>query len=86
MSYHMTTFQGSIPAAIEQAIKEKISDAVVEVQGGGGHFEISVTSKVFAGKNTLEKHRIVLGAIAHLMAGNDAPVHAVDKLNTKVPA
>ncbi|MDI1475497.1 BolA/IbaG family iron-sulfur metabolism protein [Polyangium sp. y55x31] len=85
MSYHMTTFQGSIPAAIEQAIKEKINDAVVEVQGGGGHFEISVTSKVFAGKSTLEKHRIVLGAIAHLMAGNDAPVHAVDKLNTKVP-
>ncbi|WP_338046431.1 BolA/IbaG family iron-sulfur metabolism protein [Polyangium spumosum] len=86
MSYHMTTFQGSIPAAIEQAIKEKINDAVVEVQGGGGHFEISVTSKVFAGKSTLEKHRLVLGAIAHLMAGNDAPVHAVDKLNTKVPS
>ena len=86
MSYHMTTFQGSIPAAIEQAIKNKISDAVVEVQGGGGHFEISVTSTVFAGKNTLEKHRLVLGAIAHLMAGNDAPVHAVDKLYTKVPA
>ncbi|MRG93621.1 BolA/IbaG family iron-sulfur metabolism protein [Polyangium spumosum] len=82
----MTTFQGSIPAAIEQAIKEKINDAVVEVQGGGGHFEISVTSKVFAGKSTLEKHRLVLGAIAHLMAGNDAPVHAVDKLNTKVPS
>lgn len=85
MGLHLTTFQGSIPDAIERAIKEKIADAKVEVRGGGGHFEISVVSTVFAGKSTLEKHRLVLGAIAHLMKGDDAPVHAVDSLKTLTP-
>jgi acid stress-induced BolA-like protein IbaG/YrbA len=85
MSFHLTTFQGSIPDAIERSIKDKIEDAKVEVEGGGGHYVISVTSAVFAGKSTLEKHRLVLSAIAHLMSGDDAPVHAVDKLHTRVP-
>jgi len=85
MGAHFTTFQGSINAAIETSIKEKIPDARVQVSGQGGHYEISVTSAVFAGKNTLEKHRLVLTAIAHLMKGDDAPVHAVDKITTSLP-
>jgi len=85
MGGHFTTFQGSINAAIETSIKEKIPDARVQVSGQGGHYEISVTSAVFAGKNTLEKHRLVLTAIAHLMKGDDAPVHAVDKITTSLP-
>jgi acid stress-induced BolA-like protein IbaG/YrbA len=85
MSHHLTTFQGSIPDAIERAIKEKITDAQVEVRGGGGHFEIAVVSTIFAGKSTLEKHRLVLTAIAHLMQGDGAPVHAVDSLRTVTP-
>jgi len=84
--HHLTTFQGSIPDAIEKAIKQKIEGAEVSATGGGGHFEITVTSAAFAGKSTLEKHRLVLGAIAHLMAGNDAPVHAVDKITTRLPS
>ena len=86
MSHHPTTFQGSIPDAIERAVKEKLSDAVVTVRGGGGHYEIDVISQAFAGKSTLEKHRLVLTAIAHLMNGNDAPVHAVDSLKTTLPS
>lgn len=86
MSYHTTTFQGSVPEAIERAVKEKMVDAVVSVRGGGGHYEIDVASQAFAGKSTLEKHRLVLTAIAHLMQGNDAPVHAVDSIRTTVPA
>ena len=86
MSYHTTTFQGSIPDAIERALKEKMADAVVAVRGGGGHYEIEVVSQAFAGKSTLEKHRLVLTAIAHLMQGNEAPVHAVDSLRATVPA
>ena len=85
MSHHPTTFQGSIPDAIDRAIKEKMADAVVSVRGGGGHYEIDVVSQAFAGKSTLEKHRLVLTSIAHLMQGNDAPVHAVDKISTKLP-
>lgn len=50
---------------------------------GGGHFSIEVKSALFAGKGTLARHRLVLSAIAPLMAGEGAPVHAVDKLVTE---
>jgi hypothetical protein len=33
----------------------------------------------------LESQRLVYSAIAHLMKGDLAPVHAVDKLKTRVP-
>lgn len=85
MSQHLTTFQGSVTDAIRQAIQAKLSDAAVEVTGGGGHFSIVVTSREFAGKGMLESQRLVYSAIAHLMAGDMAPVHAVDSLKTRVP-
>jgi acid stress-induced BolA-like protein IbaG/YrbA len=70
--------------AIKTAILEKIPDAkIVVAPGSGGHFTIDVTSPVFAGKSMLESQRLVYGAIAHLMKGDGAPVHAVDKLTTR---
>lgn len=86
MSHHPTNFEGSIPDAIRDAIRDVLSDAQVEVTGGGGHFTIAVVSAEFAGKKMLESHRLVLGAIAHLMKGDAAPVHAVDKLTTRAPS
>lgn len=86
MSSHPTDFQGSIDEAIRAAIVARIPGAVVEVGGAGGHFTIAVTSTEFAGKSMLQSQRLVYGAIAHLMAGNLAPVHAVDTLTTRVPA
>ncbi len=72
--------------AIRLAILDKIPDAAVVVDAGsGGHFTISVVSPVFSGKNMVESQRLVYGAIAHLMKGDGAPVHAVDKLTTKTP-
>lgn len=71
-----------MPEAIEKAIKSRLEDAEVQVTGGGGHFSIEVRSHVFAGKSKLQSHRIVLGAIKHLMDGEHAPVHAVDSLRT----
>jgi acid stress-induced BolA-like protein IbaG/YrbA len=85
MENHPTSFQGDILAAIRAAIVAKLPDAEVEVSGGGGHFNIAVTSPVFAGKGMLESQRLVYGAITHLMKGDDAPVHAVDSLKTKAP-
>jgi acid stress-induced BolA-like protein IbaG/YrbA len=85
MGIHLTTFQGSIPEAIKKAIEEKIADAAAEVTGNGGHFSIVVTSPVFAGKSMLESQRLVYSAITHLMAGDSAPVHAVDSLKTRTP-
>lgn len=71
---------------IEEAIRESIDELVeLEVKGGGGHFEIRVVSPLFAGKRTLERQRLVYAAIAHLMKGDGAPVHAVDRLEAVAP-
>lgn len=71
--------------AIRDAIKSEIPDAKVRAEGGGGHFALEVTSEAFRGKNTIQKHRLVLGSIKHLMAGPTAPVHAIDSLKALVP-
>jgi stress-induced morphogen len=44
-----------------------------------------VVSPAFAGLGMLESQRLVYSAIAHLMQGDLAPVHAVDRLKTRVP-
>ncbi|HEX7664281.1 MAG TPA: BolA/IbaG family iron-sulfur metabolism protein [Polyangiaceae bacterium] len=85
MGIHLTSFQGSIETAIRDSIVKAIPDAKVEVTGGGGHWNIAVTSTVFDGKRPVEKQRLVLQSIAHLMAGDQAPVHAVDSLKTLTP-
>ena len=85
MSDHPTDFQGSVTDAIGDAIRAAINDAVVEVAGGGGHFTVSVVSSAFAGKSMLESHRLVYSAIAPLMKGDRAPVHAIDSLKTRTP-
>lgn len=82
MSHHPTDFTGDIPDALRSAIEAVIPDAMITIGGGGGHFTIDVISKVFEGKTMLQSQRLVLGAIAHLMKGDRAPVHAVDKLTT----
>lgn len=76
----------STEEAIKAAILEKIPDAAVTVApGSGGHFTLQVVSPVFEGKSMLESQRLVLGAIAHLMKGDGAPVHAIDTLKTRTP-
>jgi stress-induced morphogen len=85
MSEHPTTFSGDIPTAIRDAVTAALPDATVEVHGGGGHWTIAVTSSAFAGKSTLASHRLVMSAIAPLMAGAAPPIHAVDTLVTRVP-
>ncbi|MDQ3340804.1 MAG: BolA family transcriptional regulator [Myxococcota bacterium] len=83
MSSHPTNFQGSVIDALREAIERQIPDSRAEVTGGGGHFTIEVTSAAFAGKSMLESQRQVYSAIAHLMKGELAPVHAVDSLKTR---
>lgn len=85
MSHHPTNFQGSVIDAIREAILAKMPADDVQVSGGGGHYTIVVVSSEFAGKSMVAQQRLVYGAIAHLMAGDMAPVHAVDSLRTIVP-
>ncbi|MFO0550122.1 MAG: BolA family protein [Polyangiaceae bacterium] len=83
MGRHLGVVASSITDEVREAILGKIPDAKVDVEGSGGHFRIEVVSPVFEGKNRLESQRLVLGAIKHLMAGDAAPVHAVDTLVTR---
>lgn len=85
MSVHLTQFKGSVTDALRESIERAIPDAQVQVDGGGGHFTIEVTSAAFAGKGMLESQRLVYRAITHLMTGEAPPVHAVDSLKTHVP-
>ncbi len=86
MSHHATRL--SVPQTL-QAIRDRVEAALpgaqVRADGGGGHFVISVTSAGFEGLNTLARKRLVLRAIKDLMDGDDAPVHAVDRLDTLTP-
>jgi len=85
MSHHPTSFVGDPRVAIKEAVEAAVAGASCQVEGGGGHFSIVVTSAAFAGQSLLNKQRMVLSAIAHLMKGDDAPVHAVDNLVTNTP-
>ena len=52
---------------------------------GAGHFEIEVVSDAFAGLPRVKQQQLVYGAIAPLMAGDSAPVHAIDRMVTRLP-
>lgn len=85
MSHSLKTLEGSLTDTIKKAIEDKIEGATAQVSGGGGHFTIEVTSAAFEGKSMLQSQRLVYSAITHLMAGDSAPVHAVDSLKTRTP-
>ena len=85
MGHHLTAFQGNVIDTVRMAIELTIPGAEVLVEGGGGHYTIAVTSTTFAGMSRLESQRVVYGAITHLMEGDAPPVHAVDRLTTRVP-
>jgi acid stress-induced BolA-like protein IbaG/YrbA len=71
---------------IRRAIAGALPDAQIEVEAAGpGHFALRVVSGAFAGQSRLRQQQLVYGAIAHLMQGDSAPVHAIDRLQTELP-
>lgn len=76
----------TIARKLHEAIVAKLPGSEVEVTiGSPGHYSLAVTSSEFVGKTTLAKQRLVYSAITPLMAGDAAPVHAIDKLLTREP-
>lgn len=72
--------------ALREAIAKAIPDGDIDVRAQNpGHFEITVVSPAFEGKTRVRQQQLVYGAIAHLMHGEGAPVHAVDRMFTKAP-
>jgi stress-induced morphogen len=71
---------------LRRAIVTALPDAVVVVTPGSpGHFSLVVTSGAFAGQGRLARQKLVYQAIAGLMQGERAPVHAIDNLKTLAP-
>ncbi len=75
----------ALAEAIRTAIQQHIPGGTVDVTGSGGHYSIEVISSLFEGKNRVQSQRLVYRAIRHLMVGDAAPLHAVDRLVTTVP-
>ena len=72
---------------LREAIANAFPEAEIEVRAtGAGHFAIKVVSDAFAGRSRVAQQQAVYGAIAHLMKGDAAPVHAIDKLETLLPS
>jgi stress-induced morphogen len=83
MSLRVLNSPEEIAAALREAIRSAIPDAVVDVTPGSpGHFELKVVSTTFAGEPLVRQQQRVYGAIKDLMAGDMAPVHAIDRLRT----
>ena len=75
-----------IAERVRQAIAGALPEATIDVRPQGpGHFEISVTDRSFEGLSRVKQQRLVYGAITELMAGPNPPVHAVDRLDCRVP-
>jgi acid stress-induced BolA-like protein IbaG/YrbA len=75
-----------VPEQIESAIRGALPDAQVTVTAGGAaHYALAVVSEAFRGKSMVQQHQLVYRAITPLMAGDAPPVHAIDRLTTKVP-
>ena len=65
-------------------IRASIPDAVVELKdltGTSDHWQATVVSTAFAGKSLIQRHRIVMAALAEEMKG---PIHALT-LDVKTP-
>ncbi len=85
MSLNVVNSPADLCAALRAAIEAALPGAQVEVAAGSpGHFQIRVVSDRFAGQSMVQQQQLVYAAIAHLMKGPDAPVHAIDRMQTLV--
>ncbi len=73
-----------IASQLEQAIREGLTGAEVVVRAlSPGHFEIEVVSAGFEDLSRVKQQQAVYATIKHLMVGDTAPVHAIDRMITR---
>jgi stress-induced morphogen len=76
----------AIVGEMEAAVRAGIAGAEVKGEAGSpGHYRLTVTAEAFRGESRVNCQRMVLRCIAPLMKGNDAPVHAIDSIQTLLP-
>ena len=62
---------------LKQRIEAAIPDShavVVDLNGGGDHFEATISSPAFGGLSRIEQHRLVYGVFGDEVGG---PIHAL---------
>ena len=72
------------PEAITERIRAAIPDAVVELKdltGTEDHWDARIVSTAFAGKSLIQRHRLVMAALAEELKG---PIHALT-MDLKTP-
>ncbi|HAJ83279.1 MAG: BolA/IbaG family iron-sulfur metabolism protein [Planktomarina sp.] len=73
---------------IKSLIQESFPDAVItitDLAGDGNHYAAEVIDASFVGKNMVQQHRAVYGALKGKMDGAHGELHAL-ALTTKIPA
>lgn len=74
------------PSVVEDRIRKGIPAVehlvVRDLTGTKDHYEATIVSNAFEGKNLIEQHKMVYAALGELMAG---PVHALT-LRTYTPS
>lgn len=69
------------PEDIKQWVEQGLPDAKADVVGDGQHFEAVIVAAAFAGKSTLQRHRMVYAALGDKM---HTAIHALS-LRTLTP-
>jgi stress-induced morphogen len=72
------------PAAIAAKIRAAIPDARIQLKdltGTEDHWQAEIVSAIFAGLSLVQRHRLVMAALADEMKG---PIHALT-LDVKTP-
>ena len=60
---------------VKEILERGLPGATVMVGGDGRHFEATVISDIFAGKNRVQQHQLVYAALGEAL--NDDAVHAL---------
>ncbi len=77
------TFTSDLSDKIKQRISSAIPDSEAVVRlASDRHYEISVISESFNNQSQVKQHQRVYAAISDLMSGENAPIHAIDRMLT----
>ena len=77
------TIAEDLKTRIAQAFPEATTIEVTPLSPG--HFEVRVVAAAFEGLSRVKQQQGVYAAIAPLLKGDAAPVHAIDRLQTELP-
>ncbi len=73
MNARVTQIEQRLRAALAPQRLEIVDDSARHAdhagarESGGGHYNVTIVSAAFAGKNLIERHRLVYGALGELM-------------------